>query len=143
MEILMTDKKRATAPPVVEDVPLDDVPLNDVTIAQLIASEAAVEAARESEKTNLAVIQSLASTGNTTGREAHARVTGPLPAVHDATGSADSEIKWSKPDTPQGWAKRFDVSDKTFKRYCSDGKIRHKKLSDRSYQVDTRDIPDE
>ncbi len=42
---------------------------------------------------------------------------------------------WSKPDTPARWAKAFNVSPKTFKRYVASGKIRAKRLSDRSYQI--------
>ena len=47
----------------------------------------------------------------------------------------------SEPDTPTRWAKRFGVSVDTIKRRFKDGTIRNKKLSDRSYQVDLRDIP--
>jgi hypothetical protein len=48
---------------------------------------------------------------------------------------------WSEPDTPTRWAKRFKVKPKTFKRYVTNGKIRAKKLSDRSYQVNLADLP--
>ena len=50
-------------------------------------------------------------------------------------------IAWSQQDTPRRWAKRFGVSEKTFKRHCANGTIRHKKLSDRSYMVGQDDIP--
>lgn len=54
---------------------------------------------------------------------------------------ADADVKWSEPDTPKRWAKVFDVSAQTFKRWVTEEKIRAKKLSDRRYQVDVRDLP--
>ena len=54
-----------------------------------------------------------------------------------------SKAEWSSADTPARWARVFQVSAKTFKRRVEDGKIRAKKLSDRSYQIDARDLPSE
>ena len=48
---------------------------------------------------------------------------------------------WSKADTPKRWAAIFQISERTFKRRCKDGKIRHKKLSDRRYMVANDDLP--
>ena len=48
---------------------------------------------------------------------------------------------WSLADTPTRWGKVFGFSPKTFVRRVADGKIRAKKLSDRSYQVHTGDLP--
>jgi hypothetical protein len=47
----------------------------------------------------------------------------------------------SNPDTPARWAKKFQMSSKTFKRHVLRGKIRAKILSDRSYQIAVGDIP--
>ncbi len=52
------------------------------------------------------------------------------------------ELQLSEPDSPKRWAKIFGgITPRTFVRRCKEGRIRHKKLSDRSYQVDIRDIP--
>ena len=50
-------------------------------------------------------------------------------------------VTWSKPDSPTRWAIVFDISAQTFKRRVKDGKIRAKKLSSKSYQIDIQDIP--
>jgi hypothetical protein len=48
---------------------------------------------------------------------------------------------WTKSDTPTRWGKAFGFSADTFIRRCEDGLIRHKRLSDRSYQVHSDDLP--
>ena len=53
----------------------------------------------------------------------------------------DPKAVWSVADTPNRWAKKFGVSSRTFKRRVKEGRIRANKLSDRLYQVDTRDVP--
>ncbi len=58
-----------------------------------------------------------------------------------ATELAPDQTDWSEPDSPKRWAIVFGVSSDTIKRRFKDGTIRAKKLSDRSYQVDRRDIP--
>jgi hypothetical protein len=47
----------------------------------------------------------------------------------------------SKPDTPSRWGIKFGFSAKTFLRRVKSGKIRAKKLSDKSYQVNLDDLP--
>ena len=54
----------------------------------------------------------------------------------------NATMKWSKPDTPKRWGKIFGLSSRTFIRRVKNGEIRAKKLSDRRYQVDVRDIPE-
>ncbi len=56
-------------------------------------------------------------------------------------GEKDADVKWTDPDTPKRWAKVFGVVPATFKRWVKSEKIRAKKLSDRRYQVDIRDLP--
>ncbi len=48
---------------------------------------------------------------------------------------------WSQSDTPSRWAKRFKISSRTFVRYVRDGKIRARKLSNKSYQVHLACLP--
>jgi hypothetical protein len=50
-------------------------------------------------------------------------------------------IEWTPPDSPQRWAKLFDFSDTTLKRRFKDGRIRHKKLSSKRYQIAVEDLP--
>jgi hypothetical protein len=59
----------------------------------------------------------------------------------DQTKTASSDGPWSTPDTPSRLAERFQVTAPTFKRWVKTGKIRAKKLSDRSYQVHVGDLP--
>jgi hypothetical protein len=65
------------------------------------------------------------------------------PSAPDALPAAPaaSDGPWSKPDSPKRWGKAFGFSSDTFIRRCQDGSIRHKKLSDRSYQVHVDDLP--
>ena len=62
-------------------------------------------------------------------------------AAKAAPPERETDVSWSAADTPTRWAKVFRISAKSFKRRVKEGKIRAKPLSDRSYQVDTRDIP--
>lgn len=50
---------------------------------------------------------------------------------------------WSTADSPARWAKQFKVSPRTFKRRVKDGKIRAKILSDRLYQINLDDLPNQ
>lgn len=59
----------------------------------------------------------------------------------EAGGGGSPDGPWSQPDTPKRWAKVFGVNVQTIKRRFQDGKIRNKKLSDRSYQVHVDDVP--
>jgi hypothetical protein len=54
---------------------------------------------------------------------------------------AQAEGPWSQPDTPAGWAKRFNMSWDALKLRLEDGTIRNKKLSPRSYQIHIDDVP--
>ncbi len=57
------------------------------------------------------------------------------------TGAAPAVLAWTPADGPMQWAKLFAVSSATFKKRCGEGKIRHKKLSSKSYQVAIDDLP--
>jgi len=48
---------------------------------------------------------------------------------------------WTPADGPAQWAKLFGVTVYTFKRWCKVGKIQHRKLSSKSYQVAVMEIP--
>lgn len=48
---------------------------------------------------------------------------------------------WSRPASPQEWARVFNVSRDTIVGYFTDGKIQAKKLSDRVYQVYVDHLP--
>ena len=56
-------------------------------------------------------------------------------------GPKPEPTKWSKPDSPNKWAKVFKCSYNTFMTRLRDGKISHKKLSTKSYQIDMRELP--
>jgi hypothetical protein len=58
-----------------------------------------------------------------------------------ATPEAPSVDSWSKPDGPTQWANIFGVTPETMVKYFSEGKIRNKQLSSKSYQVHNDDIP--
>lgn len=49
--------------------------------------------------------------------------------------------QWSEPDSPKRWAKRFGLSWDTLKKRLREQKIRHRKLSDRSYRIHRDDLP--
>jgi hypothetical protein len=53
----------------------------------------------------------------------------------------EDDLEYTPPDSPSRWAKRFNVSPKTFKRYVEGGKIRGIKISDRSYRIAVADLP--
>ena len=53
----------------------------------------------------------------------------------------EGDPQWSRPDTPKRWATRFGFSERTMKRHFDENTVRNKRLSDRSYMVDQRDIP--
>lgn len=58
--------------------------------------------------------------------------------------TAASEVeRYSAPDTPQRWAKKYKHSTKTMVRWFATQKIRNKKHSDRSYSVHLDDLPDD
>lgn len=48
---------------------------------------------------------------------------------------------WSEADSPKRWAKRFGLSWDTLKKRFREQKIRHQKLSDRSYRIHRDDLP--
>lgn len=50
-------------------------------------------------------------------------------------------IEWTIADGPTQWAKLFGISPSTLKRRFKDGKIRHKELSAKSYQIAVDDLP--
>lgn len=56
--------------------------------------------------------------------------------VSDADGG-----KWSEPDLPGQWARRFRISLDTLTRWVKDGKIRVKKLSSKSWRIHVDDLP--
>lgn len=58
-----------------------------------------------------------------------------------ASAESASDGPWSKADTPSRWAKRFGISRATFVRRVTDGKIRGKRLSSKSYLVHSDDVP--
>jgi hypothetical protein len=60
----------------------------------------------------------------------------PPPADSTAT-----QLEWTRPGGLSQWAKVFGFSPTTLKRRFNDGKIRHKKLSTKSYQVAVDDLP--
>jgi hypothetical protein len=49
--------------------------------------------------------------------------------------------KWSEPDLPGQWARRFRISPDTLTRRVKDGKIRVKKLSSKSWCIHVDDLP--
>ncbi|MCX7429063.1 MAG: hypothetical protein NTW96_25980 [Planctomycetia bacterium] len=56
--------------------------------------------------------------------------------------SATSETdEYSRERTPLQWAKLFHVHRDTFVKRCREGKIRARKLSDKSYRVHVDDLP--
>ena len=55
--------------------------------------------------------------------------------------AAEEESQWSIAGSPKYWGTQFDRHPTTFKRWVKQRKIRVNKLSDRSYQVDIRDLP--
>lgn len=57
------------------------------------------------------------------------------------TDSRGDQNKWSAPDSPARWAKKFQVSPRTIKKYFSNQTIRNCKRSDRRYQVHLDDLP--
>jgi hypothetical protein len=62
----------------------------------------------------------------------------PIPVAPTEAGES---VEWTTPDGPTRWAKLFGVSPTTFKRWLTDGRIRHKKLSSKSYQIALADLP--
>lgn len=62
--------------------------------------------------------------------------------AEDCEGTASTAGSWSKPDGPAQWAKRFNVSPRTFTRMIKNKAIRVRKLSSKSYRVHVDDIPD-
>jgi hypothetical protein len=58
-----------------------------------------------------------------------------------APSDLDDRLDWTPSDGPKQWAKLFNFSTQTFKRRCAAGKIRHRKLSSKSYQIAIADIP--
>lgn len=79
----------------------------------------------------------------TDGEASAAVMPGSPPAVPAAASPRDppAGVPLTTADSPTRWAKLFAVSVSTFKRRCGDGRIRCKKLSDRSYQVAIEDLP--
>jgi hypothetical protein len=69
------------------------------------------------------------------------RAIGQAPASTNESNSATDQIEWTRPDSPKCWAKLFGCSPSTFTRRCREAKIRHKKLSTKSYQVAIDDLP--
>jgi carbon storage regulator CsrA len=55
--------------------------------------------------------------------------------------SASAFVEWTTADGPSQWGKVFGVSARTFLRRVKDGKIRAKKLSNKSYLVAIEDLP--
>ena len=49
--------------------------------------------------------------------------------------------RWSKPNGPTQWAKKFGFSVDTLQRRFEDGSIRHKRLSSKSYSIHMDDLP--
>ena len=66
---------------------------------------------------------------------------GPLMPNADARGKSPVEPEWTTSDSPQRWAKLFGFSVDTLKRRFKDGKIKHKKLTSKSYQIAVDDLP--
>ena len=52
-----------------------------------------------------------------------------------------SDGPWSQPNGPSQWALTFGCSWATLKRRFEEGKIRHKKLSTKSYCIHVDDLP--
>jgi hypothetical protein len=61
-------------------------------------------------------------------------ISGPPAPVSDS-------VEWTTADSPSRWAKMFNVSPSTFKRWLDDGGIRHIKRSAKSYQIAIADLP--
>ena len=55
--------------------------------------------------------------------------------------SASGHRQLSKTNTATYWGKKWGVSAKEFKAMCERGEIRHKKIGERRWQVDIRDVP--
>lgn len=53
----------------------------------------------------------------------------------------DEILEWTPPDSPQVWAKLFRFSVRTLMRRFKEGRIRHRKLSSKSYQIAVADLP--
>jgi hypothetical protein len=68
-------------------------------------------------------------------------VEAPSNPIRVAPTQAGESMEWTTPDSPTRWAKVFDVSPTTFKRWLEGNRIRHKKLSSKSYQIAIADLP--
>ena len=53
----------------------------------------------------------------------------------------EESVEWTTPNGPGQWAKMFEVSQTTFRRWLDAGKIRYKKLSVKSYLIAVADLP--
>jgi len=62
----------------------------------------------------------------------------PMPTAPMAVPTSED---WTPADGPSQWAKTFGFSVSTLKRRFKDGRIRHKKLSPKSYQIAIADLP--
>lgn len=58
-----------------------------------------------------------------------------------ADGETIATDKWSAPDSPASWARRFGISWDTLKQRILDKSIRAKKLSSKSYRIHVDDLP--
>jgi hypothetical protein len=61
--------------------------------------------------------------------------------VASASPKTGTDGPWSTPDSPSQWAKVFNVSRDTLMRRFRDGKIRHRRLTSKSYQIHVDDLP--
>jgi len=66
---------------------------------------------------------------------------GPPDSIPVERGEAGESVEWTTADSPSRWAKLFDISPPTFMRRLKEGKIRHKKLSTKSYLIAIADLP--
>jgi hypothetical protein len=56
-------------------------------------------------------------------------------------GAADQSLVYTKPFAPKYWRDVFNVSQSTFLRRVSEGKIRSKKLTSKQYRIAIDDLP--
>jgi hypothetical protein len=64
---------------------------------------------------------------------------GAIESHHEPSAADDNQ--WSTPDSPTRLAKKFNFSRDTLMRRFKDGTIRHKKLSNKLYQIHIGDLP--
>ena len=72
------------------------------------------------------------------------RADDPYPPGLATCGLSDSQqvaSDYSEPDGPSQWAKKFNMSPKTFIRRVKEGKIRAVKFSTKSYRILKSDLP--